>query len=148
MTPVLLDVVGIPQPQGSKTAFVVKGRAVLTEGRNASSRAAFKSWRDGVTLAARDWQQLHGEPSADEPVDVRITFRLPRPKSAPKRRLWPDRKPDLDKLIRSVLDALVHGGVLTDDSRVVSIHARKVYAVDGPPGASIEVLPADAEVMA
>lgn len=144
---VCLDVVGIPQPQGSKTAFVRNGRAVLTEGRTPNSREAFKSWRDGVTVAARNWQTLHGQPAADEPVEVRITFRLPRPKSAPKRRIWPDRKPDLDKLIRSVLDALTHGGVLFDDSRVVAIHARKVFAIDGPPGASIEVLPADAEVL-
>lgn len=144
---VCLDVIGIPQPQGSKTAFVKNGRAVLTEGRTQSSREAFKSWRDGVTLAARDWCTLHNGPALDEPVEVHITFRLPRPKSAPKRRLWPDTRPDLDKLTRSVLDALVHGGVLVDDSRVVMIHARKVFAIDSPPGASIEVSPVDVEVV-
>lgn len=66
-------------------------------------------------------------------------FYLRRPPSAPKSRQYPDRKPDLDKLIRSTLDALVIGGVIEDDARIIAIRAGKVYARTRPTGALIEI---------
>lgn len=72
----------------------------------------------------------------DGPVRIDLTFGLPKPKSAPKsRRVWPDKRPDLDKLIRSVLDSLTHI-VFQDDSQIVEINASKDY---GPPGVAIEI---------
>lgn len=131
---VALRVYGVPMPQGSKTAFIRGGRAVLTDGRNAASRSSHAAWRQAVATAARD--HLSAQPWCapfDEPCVVHVTFLLPRPKSIPKKRRHPDRKPDLDKLNRSVLDALVDGGLLADDARVVELNARKAYAVDGEP---------------
>jgi Holliday junction resolvase RusA-like endonuclease len=46
--------------------------------------------------------------------------------------------PDLDKLIRAVGDSLT-GTVITDDSRIVRISARKLYAEGIEPGATISV---------
>jgi Holliday junction resolvase RusA-like endonuclease len=45
----------------------------------------------------------------------------------------------LDKLIRSVGDALTDSGIVTDDSRIVRISARKLYAEGIEPGATIQV---------
>jgi Holliday junction resolvase RusA-like endonuclease len=45
----------------------------------------------------------------------------------------------LDKLIRSVGDALTDSGIVTDDSRIVRISARKLYAEGIQPGATIQV---------
>jgi len=42
-------------------------------------------------------------------------------------------------LIRSTLDALTQSGVITDDSRVVQVHARKIYADERSPGAQIRI---------
>lgn len=131
-----LEVVGIPQPQGSKTGFVRSGRAVLVDPKGV------KPWREAIAQAGRDWQAEHDRPLIDEPVEVTMTFRLPRPKSSPKKRVHPDTKPDLDKLDRAILDALT-GVIITNDSRVVCIHSRKVFAVDRPPGVSIEIRQAD-----
>jgi len=61
------------------------------------------------------------------PVYIGITFTLPRPKSAPKRRIYPDGKPDLDKLCRSTWDALAQAGAIEDDSRVVRSSLKKLY---------------------
>jgi Holliday junction resolvase RusA-like endonuclease len=38
------------------------------------------------------------------------------------------RRPDLDKLIRSTIDALVLGALIQDDAQVIEIRARKVYS--------------------
>lgn len=134
MTSTSLRVFGVPQPQGSKTAYVRGGRAVITEGRNATSRSNFVAWRQAVATAARDWLEAnpwHGP--YDDPCAVHIQFVLPKPKSAPKKRRYPDRKPDLDKLTRAALDALVDGGLLADDARVVELSLVKVYAPEGVP---------------
>lgn len=139
--PIVLHVYGVPQPQGNKTGFYNKntGRVSMVEGRRPKSRAEFKSWREGVTTAARDWQEAHGGIlPLDVPLQVDITFWLPRPKSAPKRRIWPDRSPDIDKLARAVLDGIT-GVLVTDDARVVELLARKRYATDCAPGAKITI---------
>lgn len=138
-----LTVYGVAQPQGNKTAFVRGGKAVLTEGRRPESRAAFASWRQAVATAARDWQEANQAALLDEPLAVSIAFWLPRPPSIPKKRQWPDRKPDLDKLVRSVLDA-VTGVRISDDSRVVALAASKHYVHDFPPHAIIAISPRDA----
>jgi crossover junction endodeoxyribonuclease RusA len=99
------------------------------------SSAAVGPWRAAVGWTAADQRQPF-----TGPVDVDITFRLPRPRSAPKSRTYPDRKPDLDKLIRSTLDGLVESGVIEDDARVVYVSAGKLYAEPGKPtGALITI---------
>jgi Holliday junction resolvase RusA-like endonuclease len=62
------------------------------------------------------------------PIGVEIDFYLARPAAAPKSRMRPDRRPDLDKLVRSTLDAITTAGAIDDDVRVVDIVARKHYA--------------------
>lgn len=125
---VAFDVLGVPAPQGSKRAFVVGNRAVVTED---SKRSA--PWRDSV--AAAGVAAMSGLPALDGPLQVTIQFRMPRPRSV--KRLYPSVKPDIDKLARAVLDGLTAAAVIVDDSRVISLTAEKVYAE--VPGASIRV---------
>ena len=51
---------------------------------------------------------------------------------APKKVLYPATKPDLDKLVRSVGDAL-KGLAYEEDSRIVDIDARKRFAIESAP---------------
>ncbi|GAC1585617.1 MAG: hypothetical protein NVS3B20_27620 [Polyangiales bacterium] len=130
---------GVAQPQGNKTAYVRNGRAVLVEGKGKEARAAFAGWRAAVATAARDWQEQHRQPLDDAaPLSVYVTFYLPRPASAPKRVKYPVRKPDIDKLSRLVLDAC-KGIVIADDARIVDLFARKRFATDAAPHASVEI---------
>jgi hypothetical protein len=72
---------------------------------------------------------------------VELSFVMPRPVATPKRRTPPAvKKPDLDKCIRAVFDALT-GVVLADGSLVVDVHgARKRLADIGEePGVVIVV---------
>lgn len=126
---ILLNIFGEPAPQGSKRHV---GRGIMIE-----SSAKVKPWREAVSIEAAQ-AAANGYRHAG-PVGVTIMFYLRRPPSAPKSRRYPDRKPDLDKLIRSTLDALVIGGVIEDDARIIAIRAGKVYARTRPTGAMIEI---------
>lgn len=123
---------GTPAPQGSKRAFVVGNRARVVEDSKKSA-----PWRDSVAAAAAD--AMNGALPIDVPVTVTVTFFFARPKSV--KRPLPSVAPDVDKLARAVLDGLTAGGVFTDDSRVVDLHAKKRYR--DVPGAEITVTETD-----
>jgi Holliday junction resolvase len=107
---------GVPIPQGSKTAFVVGNRAVVTD----QNRVKLKPWRATVANHADIARTFTG------PVAVTLTFYMPRP----QRPRWdkPAVKPDIDKLVRAALDGLTDGGLLEDDARVTNLRTWKRYA--------------------
>jgi crossover junction endodeoxyribonuclease RusA len=114
-----LFVPGTPAPQGSMKGFLAGGK-VRTVASNGEKLGA---WRSAVSRAIDD---VYSGPVWDVPVTVVLLFVLPRPKSAPKSRVYPDRLPDIDKLSRAVLDCLT-GLVIVDDARVVALDAAKAY---------------------
>jgi Holliday junction resolvase RusA-like endonuclease len=63
-------------------------------------------------------------------VRLTVAFYLPRPKSLPRRVTAHVKAPDLDKLVRSVGDALTRV-VFADDAQVVDLVAMKRYAAAG-----------------
>jgi crossover junction endodeoxyribonuclease RusA len=131
---------GAPVPKGSAKAFVTKaGRAVVTQ----TNREAQRDWapfvRDSVGQGLV-YQSLGAWPTA-APVAVALDFVMPRRKSAPKTYTpaW-TRKPDLDKLIRMVLDCLTHVA-LADDAQVTSVAGSKREAEPGEePGVRIRLV--------
>ena len=127
----LLDlfVPGRPAPQGSKR-HVGGGRLV-------ESSKAVGPWRDLVAWHAA--QEFRIAP-LDGPLRVSLMFVMPRPSGTPKRTTPAAvKRPDLDKLVRSVFDAL-SGVVWRDDSQAVEIHAYKRLAeLDETPGCRIRV---------
>lgn len=120
-------VFGQPAPQGSKRH--------VGGGRMIESSPAVEPWREAVKTSARKVI----EEAVDElfsaftgPLKIEVVFTLRKPTSAPKRRrTWPDRKPDIDKLLRSTLDALTDAGVWRDDGQVVDARAVKTYPGEG-----------------
>jgi len=139
MTGMTITVYGTPAPQGSKRHV---GNGVMIE-----SSAKVKPWREAVKWAVLENTRVHllKDLRICGPVAVEMVFTLPKPKSAPKgRRTWPDRKPDLSKLIRSTEDALTEVGVYEDDARIVRCTATKVFPGEGEdslpsPGAVIRI---------
>jgi Holliday junction resolvase RusA-like endonuclease len=121
---------GEPKPQGSMRAITVSGRARVFH----DSSKSLKSWRKKISERASE--ELDGNFGYDEPVGVWLEFLLSRPKTVG--RDLPETKPDLDKLVRAVLDALESSGMIANDSRVVQIFSSKVYAErDESPGVRI-----------
>jgi crossover junction endodeoxyribonuclease RusA len=122
------EVRGLPVAQGSMRAFLVKGRPIIT-----STSKGLGAWRRLIADAA---QASAPAELLEGPLAIDIRFLLPRPKSAPKtRRTLPDKRPDLDKLCRSVFDSITHV-LIRDDAQIVLLVASKDY---GTPGVQIRV---------
>lgn len=125
---ITLSVIGDPASQGSHA--IMNGRIVQV------NSAKHKRWRTAIVSEAiaqlpPDWVAIDG------PCELIVNFYLPKPPSV-KREL-PSVMPDLDKLLRSVGDAVAIAGIVTDDSRIIRISARKLYAEGIEPGATIVV---------
>lgn len=127
----IFEVLGLPATKGSVRSFVNRktGRVV-----SLSDNPRLKGWEAAVAWSAR----AAGARPGLEPAVARMEFRLPRPKghlgkggavkaSAP---LVPTTKPDIDKLVRAVLDGLT-GVAFVDDSQVVEVAASKRYCAEG-----------------
>jgi Holliday junction resolvase RusA-like endonuclease len=113
---------GHPQPEGSHTAHIIGGRAVVHHVRSDRLTA----WRESVADAFRrsGANYLH-----DEPIRISIEFHLLRPKSVSvRKRPYMTVKPDIDKLCRSTIDGLSMGTAFDDDSQIVELHASKIYS--------------------
>jgi Holliday junction resolvase RusA-like endonuclease len=69
---------------------------------------------------------MGGPPVFFGPVSLCIEFYFSKPKSAPKKRRYPTVKPDIDNLLKTVLDAM-NGLVFKDDKQVVDCRVSKHY---------------------
>lgn len=129
-------VLGVPAPQGSKTRMP---NGAMLEGGSQTGREKHRAWRTAVAETAHTKRP---EAPLDGPLLVRLELRMPRPK-ARRAALYCDRKPDVDKIARTCLDALTDAGVIVDDSRVVELVVVKMYADPADPwtGADIKILP-------
>lgn len=129
------EVRGVPVTQGSMRAAVSRYGTPYVQQDHRSNLVA---WRHAVNDEVRDAFAMRV--AFDGEVTLTLHFYLPRPKghfgtgrnagvlkdSAPRR---PTGKPDLDKLVRAVMDA-VKGVGYKDDAQVVSLRVDKWYATD------------------
>lgn len=104
---------GRPVPQGSLK--FIQGRPIHVRANDLAL------WRADI---ARNAQEAGYTPVSGA-VHVVIMFCMKPPKTVTRR--YPHVKPDLDKLIRAVLDGLT-GVAYEDDSQVVFIEASKCYS--------------------
>jgi Holliday junction resolvase RusA-like endonuclease len=128
VTPITFFVPGKPVPQGSKRGFVAGSRAVVVD-VNPESLGA---WRSAVALAAAE---AAAGKTISGAIEVSATFYLKQPLSV--KRAYPSVRPDVDKLLRSLLDGLTGSGIWHDDSQVVDVFLRERYG--DRPGADISV---------
>jgi Holliday junction resolvase RusA-like endonuclease len=127
-----IRVFGNPAPQGSKTAVVRGGKAIMFE-----SSKKLPEWRDTVMFTCK-MAMMDVDGPLEGPVKATMYFLMEPPRKLVRER--PTTKPDLDKLVRAVCDAMVDAGVLLDDSQIVTLHAHKHYAdSDEPAGVSITI---------
>lgn len=137
MNQISFTVPGVPAPQGSKTR---------TKWGVREDNPATRPWRQAVgweataAMHAEEFDALLG------PLALEVVFYFPRPKSHYRtgrhagvlKDSAPDfhtAKPDADKLLRAIGDALT-GLVCRDDSQFALVRAEKVY---GEPRALILV---------
>jgi len=132
---------GDPKPQGSTKSFYVKkiDKVVTTHGNKDTKR-----WQLRIAMEAQRANERRAQSfySSDGCCGYEVTtaFVLPRPKSLPKKRRLNTKRPDLDKLIGTVLDGLAKV-ILPDDAQIISIVANKRYAAeDENPGVWVKVV--------
>jgi crossover junction endodeoxyribonuclease RusA len=133
-------VAGEPVPQGSTKAFYIKKlERVVTIHTNANTEA----WRNRIATEAQHANELRPQSYFSEDrrlgYEVVMEFTFSRPKSTPKRWKLNTKRPDLDKLVRAVLDGITNV-LIPDDSQVVRITAGKCYGdCDRSPGLRISI---------
>ncbi len=130
-------VAGKPVPKGSIRAFPhrITGRMIALP-----MGVGLKPWTRAVATAARtaaSGRKLEGA------VQVWLDFDLPKPKSERAAGRWHIVRPDLDKLIRAVLDGLTEAGVWGDDGQVASLVATKHTSASA--GVTVRVRAADVD---
>jgi len=129
---IAFKVLGTPVAQGSMR-HVGRGRVVH------SNAAALLPWRDSVRAAAA--AAMGGRELELGPVFVVAEFGFPRPKGhygtgrncctvRPSAPICHSQAPDIDKLLRAVLDSMT-GVVFRDDSQVHGSHLSKWWAQAG-----------------
>ena len=109
-----------PKPQGSKKAFVIKGRPVLVEASTGLKvrRAEFIAH---IKANLGSWIT----PAVDKPISVIVEMVFERPKTV--KRIHMTTTPDVDKTGRFVLDVLTQSGVVTDDRQITDLTLIKRY---------------------
>lgn len=84
----------------------------------------------------------HAKAPLECPVCLTLQFILPRPSSTPKRivdRVPHTKKPDIENLCKSVMDALT-GVLFADDKQVFSLNAEKwIASISDSPGVFVTV---------
>ena len=124
--------------------FVVTGKPVGKGRPRASTRGGFvRMYTDAKTLgyeaaiADEAARAMSGAEPFETPMQMQVSCYYPIPKSWPKKikqeaideERFPNVKPDLDNVVKAVLDAL-NGVVYLDDAQVVNLVATKRYATE------------------
>ena len=121
-------VFGNPAPQGSKIPGVARSTGKLFVREQAGEK--LKNWRTAVMEAAGTARG--GSDMILGPVFMSVLFWVPRPASiSVAKRPYPVVEPDLDKMVRTIGDALQEktgAGMIKDDKQNIRIQAEKRYA--------------------
>lgn len=100
-----------------------------------------KPWREKVTAALINEAARTGwvKPGKDTPIMVQVVLYFDKPKTA--KRSYMTVKPDADKCLRLINDAIVLATLIPDDSQINCAVVEKVYG--SPARAIIEITKGD-----
>lgn len=139
----IITVRGTPAPQGSKRH--------VGGGRMIESSRAVGPWREAVRAETQRMMENTGEKAIAGPVKIMVRLIIRRPKSHYRTGrsahllkdtspLFPEGKPDGDKLLRAIFDGLTDGGAWHDDAQAVKFAGEKIYADSSlTPGCQIRI---------
>jgi len=133
---------GEPKAQPRPRAFSRGGRIRLWDPGTADP------WK---ALVAHELRPYRPEQPIDAPVLLVVEFHLPRPQRLMRAKDQEEpvgckSKPDIDNLLKAVMDSLTDDGWWTDDAVVVATSASKMFhAKHSGPGAAISIYQLDEE---
>lgn len=140
--PIVFHVYGLPRTKGSGRGLPFEYKHGPKRGRLGvrviNDNPLTAGWERTVSTEAQRVRRPEC-PWTDTPIALRVIFGLPKPKSWTKKQPpYPYRRPDLDKMLRVIKDALT-GVIYKDDSQVCSIVTEKVFS--SSPGVDVQVRP-------
>lgn len=115
--PLTIRIPGAPRGKG-RPRFMRIGNGVRTY--TDQETAAYENL---VAIAAR--AELMGEPGFEGAVRLSVVATFPRPKTC--KRAQPSVRPDLDNVVKAILDGLNQSGIWRDDAQVCELTATKAY---------------------
>lgn len=79
-------------------------------------------------------------PVSERRFMVNMRFNIRKPSSYPKHVVHAVKKPDLDNLLKAILDGIVTAGVIDDDNAITDLSVCKRYATDDHPlGVEVDI---------
>ncbi len=133
MSEVRFVVYGEAAGKGSVTSRYVPGR-----GRTFSHHPKKTvNWEALVKRVAQDHVPMGG--LLKGPLEAGLRIYLLKPASKPKKCVWPEWKPDIDKLVRAVFDAMT-GVIYANDAQIVRV-VELFKAYGDPPRVEVMVRP-------
>ena len=129
MPDIAFTIPGIPVAQPRQRHRVVSAGNRVFATNYTPRKDPVNSFKAAAMYAA---QQAYDGPPLDGPVKVSVVFAMPRParlvwKKRPMPREMHVGKPDIENLVKSLLDAMT-GILWRDDAQVCSLNAFKVIA--------------------
>jgi Holliday junction resolvase RusA-like endonuclease len=120
---------------------VPQARPSVTRTGHVYYKKSSHDYRKRIVVMLR--QQNMGRPVITEPVQVWMCFYREKPKSS--KNIWPSTRPDIDNLIKQVVDALccskkpaLGAGIIKDDGQVCVLFCMKEWSLP-PFGAGVRI---------
>ena len=110
---------------------IAKARARITRYGNYDPQEAIKkriAWEINAQLLVAVSARSNVYAPEGQALDLDCCFYMPIPKSRPPASVLHTKKPDLDNLVKMILDCITLAGLWHDDSQVVRLSAMKVYS--------------------
>ncbi len=145
MNSITILIQGVPVPQGRPKCTTIGGNARMYDPPKS------KKEKQRIAAIATAMMKEHGWEMIEGPITCRITFMMPLPKSAERKRnpakaQWHISTPDADNLAKTVLDAL-NEVAYHDDSQICNIHIMKVRCQqDDSPRTIIQLMKAKEDI--
>lgn len=133
---------GVPKTRTTRTGKVVPVIRTATKSDNPKNAEWQKTVADEAMVAAANARPRFRRLEAGTAISLELAFYLPKPEAA-KKAARHTKRPDFDKLTRSVADALT-GVLWDDDGQVDYAVVRKRYVeLLGRPRVEINVYPSE-----
>ncbi len=118
--------------QRHRIVFPKDGRPPYVQSYTPSD-SDYEAWCENARLVFQSVRR--GAPGLSGPLGLKAVLLFPMPlgehRKTPRGRRWHTAKPDIDNVLKAVLDTMVAAGWMADDARLSQVEAQKIVAAQG-----------------
>ncbi len=97
-----------------------------------------RDYEQEIAITIRNAMIKHRIATVLDPIGLSVDALFPRPKRA--HGSANTSKPDIDNVLKSVMDGIKRGGFVRDDCQIVDVHAKKMWCDPGHQGVMITLI--------